>query len=135
MFVKRDIFLIGILLALAAGGLLLRPFLRPSIALPVQVAEASLYVRYSINGSEAAIIPLVAEEEIVIDQGEDQVNVLRLWPGGVEMKSSTCHNQLCVAQGQVTPENRYDRPLLHMLVCAPHRLVVELLDAAEAGEE
>ena len=135
MFVKRDIFLVGILLVLAVGGWLLRPVLRPTAALPVQMAEAALYVRYHVNGSEETVIPLVGEQEITIDQGEGQTNVLRLWPEGVEMKFSTCHNQLCVAQGQVTLENMDDRPLLHMIVCAPHRLVVELLEASEAGRE
>ncbi|MCL1854472.1 MAG: NusG domain II-containing protein [Clostridia bacterium] len=128
MIHKKDIVLIGSLLALAAGAFLALPFFRRG---PIGTQEPRLYIRYQVGGEEAALLPLTREERVVVNQGEGKVNTLRVWPGGVEMESSSCHNQLCVYQGPVTPDNWDSRPLMAMIVCAPHRLVVELLEAAE----
>lgn len=137
MFRKKDILLIFLLLALAGGLLLALPLLRPKGPDPAEVpaGQAALYVRYSIGGEAVATLPLTREESVTIDQGNGMVNVLHLSPQGFFMESSTCHNQLCVYQGQVDLENRDTRPLMNMVVCAPHRVVAELLLAAEVGGE
>ncbi|MEA5013069.1 MAG: NusG domain II-containing protein [Candidatus Limiplasma sp.] len=132
MFRKKDILLIFLLVVLAGGLLLALPLLHQSPPGP-SAGEAALYLRYSIGGKEVATVPLTKEEELTIDQGNGMVNVLHLSPSGFFMESSTCHNQLCVFQGEVTQENRDARPLMNMVVCAPHRVVAELLEASEAG--
>lgn len=124
MIRKRDILLIAILAALAGILLLVLPALREKPS-----AEAALYLRYSIDGKPAATVPLSQETDLTVDQGNGMVNVLHLSPHGFSMASSSCHNQLCIYQGEVTAENMAERPLFHMIVCAPHRLVAELLTA------
>ena len=126
MLKKQDIILIAILVLLAAGALLLMPTLRKKPS-----AEAKLFLRYSIQGSAVEEIPLDGERELQVDQGEGIVNVLALHSKGFRMMSSTCHNQLCLHQGEVTVENMEERPLFHMIVCAPHQFVAELVAEEE----
>jgi hypothetical protein len=126
MIAKRDMILIGVLVMLAAGLLWLMPALRQAPA-----AKAALYLRYSLNGQPAATIPLTRETDLTVDQGDGRVNNLHLTPKGFVMASATCQNQLCVHQGEVTANNMAERPLYNMIVCAPHRLVAELLTADE----
>ena len=122
MFKKRDFILIA-LLALAAGGAFFcLPMFRSA-----PPPEGTLYLRFAINGENPKVLPLIKEETLTIDQSDGKVNVLQLTPEGFFMASSSCHNQLCVSQGRVTAENMNTRPLFHMVVCAPHRLVAELL--------
>lgn len=129
MFKKRDIILIATLALLAGFLLWLLPLLREK-----PLPEAALYLRYSIHGQVAATIPLLEERDLTVEQGNGAVNILHLSPQGFLMVSSNCHNQLCVFQGEVTVENMDERPLYHMIVCAPHQLVAELLTAGQAGE-
>ncbi len=135
MFRKKDILLIFLLLAAAGGLLLAMPLLRGAGPAEGPAGEAALYVRYSIGGEAVATVPLTEERDLTIDQGGGMVNVLHLSPEGFYMGSSTCHNQLCVYQGMVNRENRDTRPLMNMVVCAPHRVVAELLLASEVGGE
>lgn len=126
MIKKRDLILIA-LLALMAGTLLwVLPMLRT-----VPTPEAKLYMRYQINGGEPVVIPLTEERELTVKQEENVSNIFRLSPAGFAMASSTCKNQLCVYQGEVTAENMAERPMYNMIVCAPHRLVAELMTAEE----
>ena len=129
MLIKKDILLVFFLIAVAGILLLISTFLRTG----ENAASSTLYVRYRVNEDIVKTIPLTEESELVIDTGDGMRNTLRLWPGGVAMTSSTCYNQLCVYQGEVTPENMDERPLYHMIVCAPHRLVVELLREEEVN--
>ena len=122
MLSKKDIVILATVLALAGVLLLASSLLRPQSS-----ADAPLVLRYSINGESAVEVPLTDKRELTIDQGDGVVNVLGLTPNGFSMLSSTCHNQLCVHQGEVSLENMDERPLLHMVVCAPHRLVAELI--------
>ena len=124
MIKKKDFFLIAILALIAGGLLFLLPYFREPVSVP---PDTVLYLRYTLNGQEEHVVPLTEETNLVLDQGDGKINVLRLSPRGFSMASSTCHNQLCVLQGEVTPENMEERPLFHMVVCAPHRVVAELL--------
>jgi len=128
MLHKKDVLLIGALLVLAGSAFFALPLFRRG---PVEGSGSLLYISYSVGGKERKLLPLTREERVVVDQGGGMINTLHVWPGGVEMESSSCHNQLCVYQGPVTPDNWDSRPLMHMIVCAPHQLVVELLEAAE----
>ena len=125
---KRDIWLIVGIAVVALTALLL---LRHAGTSGSQ--SGKLYIRYSLDGATQAVIPLEDETDMTIDQGEGCVNVLHLSPDGVAMQSSTCKNQQCVQQGKVTLANRDLRPLYNMIVCAPHRLTVELLTQEEAN--
>lgn len=124
MFKKKDFFLIAVLALIAGGLLFLLPHFRESV--PV-TPDTLLYLRYTINGQEEHVVPLTEETDLVLEQEDGKINVLHLSPHGFSMSFSTCHNQLCVLQGEVTSENMDERPLFHMVVCAPHRVVAELL--------
>ena len=126
MIQKRDIVLIGGCALLAIALLLLLPLTRARPA-----PQAKLYLRYRVEGQDAVLVPLDTERELTVNQGEGISNTFRLFPTGFAMAASTCKNQLCVYQGEVTAENMAERPLYHMIVCAPHRLVAELLTGKE----
>lgn len=49
------------------------------------------------------------------------------------MESSTCHNQLCVQQGEVTRDNWSRRALGAHILCLPNRVDAELEVEAAAS--
>lgn len=126
MIKKRDMILIG-MAALAAGALL---WLLPTLRL-TPAPHTALYMRYQVEGQEPVTVPLGEDRELTVDQGADISNTFRLFATGFVMESSTCKNQVCVHQGEVTIDNMAERPLYQMIICAPHRLVAELLTAEE----
>ena len=128
MFKKRDFILIALLVLVAGGIFFCLPYLRSAPS-----SEGTLYLQLTANGENPKFLPLLKEEDITIEQEDGMVNVFHLTPEGFSMASSSCHNQLCVSQGEVTAENMNERPLFHMIVCAPHRLVAELLTEAPDG--
>ena len=88
------------------------------------------YVLVQANG-DGGWIPLPTTEEplyVTIGREGDETikNTLRLWQTGFAMDSSTCDNQDCVQQGEVTFENMGGRVLMHMVLCLPHNVSVEL---------
>ena len=64
-------------------------------------------------------------------KNEDKVNIIRLTNHSVMMESSTCDNQDCVNQGEVTLENLSDRVLYNMILCLPHSVSIELYTQQE----
>ena len=51
--------------------------------------------------------------------------------GVVSMMFSTCDNQLCVHQGQVSLDNRDLRALYNQIACLPNEVLLEVLDEHE----
>ena len=96
------------------------------------------YVLAQANG-ESKWIPLPTTDEdlyITISRQDDPTvsNTLRLMKNGFVMDSSTCDNQDCVMQGEVTLENKDERVLMHMVLCLPHNVSVELYSMEELQE-
>ena len=96
------------------------------------------YVLAQANG-ESKWIPLPTTEEdlyITITRQDDSgiSNTLRLMKNGFVMDSSTCDNQDCVLQGEVTLENKAERVLMHMVICLPHNVSAELYSTEELLE-
>lgn len=112
---RNDLFILGAVLALAAILLLLR---LPS-------GEKGCVIVY-VNDAEYARLPLGTPTTFTIDQGNGMVNVVEVFPGGVRMQSSTCKNQLCVLQGDVTAESAAHAALENWIVCLPNRVSIEL---------
>ena len=54
---------------------------------------------------------------------------------GAVMQFSTCDNQSCVQQGEVTLDNRDSRVLGNMIICLPNEVILEVLTPEEAGME
>ncbi len=88
-------------------------------------------------GNEAKWFALPEEEpmNLTVNQtdadGNVYSNVICLTPEGVYMAASTCENQDCVQQGEVTLDNRELRVLGSWIICLPHQVSVELYSEAD----
>ena len=87
---------------------------------------------YIVAGGEGRWFALPDEEPGTITvKDEDKVNIIRLTNPSVMMESSTCDNQDCVNQGEVTLENLSSRVLYNMILCLPHSVSIELYSQQE----
>ena len=84
-------------------------------------------IRIYINGELYKEENLVPGKRIRIQQENGCVNVIRMTDHGFLMESSTCHNQLCIQQGEVTNDNYALRALGNQVICIPNRVTVELV--------
>lgn len=132
---NRNTWVLGIALALvavaaAAGALLSRGQNLPDNPPP---EDARAYLRVQVDSEVWPLIPLTEMGLWTIEQENGAKNVLRATEQGVLMHFSTCDNQSCVHQGEVTLDNRDSRALGNMIVCLPNKVIVELLTPEEAG--
>ena len=84
-------------------------------------------LRIYINGDLYEEDDLVPGKQIRIEQDNGCVNVIQMTDHGFLMESSTCHNQLCIQQGEVTTDNYAMRALGNKVICIPNRVTVELI--------
>lgn len=84
--------------------------------------EIAVYV----DGKLYAASPLRAGKDLTVEQEDGSVNVIRMTENGFYMQSSTCKNQDCVHQGQVTRDNWSQRLLGTHVICLPNRVDVVL---------
>ena len=82
-------------------------------------------VEIRVNGELFAAVPLGETRDVVIEQENGEINTVSIG-GGVRMSQSSCKNQLCLHQGEVTPTNWTGRALGRSIVCLPNRVLVEL---------
>ena len=94
---------------------------------PEKAAEAEAYLYIIVNGRISAIYPIGEEGDVTVDQGNGKVNVVHLTGNGFYMASSTCDNQLCVQQGEVTIDNYQQRILGASVLCLPNNVDLELV--------
>ena len=85
--------------------------------------ELAVYV----NGALYITSPLRAGQDLAVEQEDGSVNVIHMTEDGFFMKSSTCENQDCVFQGDVTRQNWYRRLLGPHVLCLPNRVDVFLI--------
>lgn len=117
----------------AAGLFMSRDLLTPDPSAPEGAVQA--YLRIQVKDQVWEAIPLTDGGEYVIDQQDGKTNVVHTTATGAVMHSSTCDNQSCVQQGEVTLENRDSRVLANMIICLPNEVILEVLTPAEAGME
>ena len=86
-----------------------------------------------VNGALYASEPLRPGQTLTVTQQDGSTNVIRMTEGGFYMESSTCHNQLCVQQGEVTRDNWSRRALGAHILCLPNRVDAELEVEAAAS--
>ena len=79
-----------------------------------------------VNGVLYASEPLRPGQTLTVTQQDGGTNVIRMTEGGFYMESSSCHNQLCVQQGEVTQDNWTTRMLGTHILCLPNRVDAEL---------
>ena len=86
----------------------------------------------SVDDKTYAPYPLTKTGDYTINQKKKRaVNVVHVTESSVMMASSTCSNQLCVAEGEVTLENKEARILGNYIVCLPNGVTLELLNEEE----
>ena len=77
----------------------------------------------SVDGEVYGTYPLNRDRTITIDR-EGYHNIVLIEDGHVEMKESSCSNQICVNQGQIS---KVSIPI----VCLPNRVVIQIVDGEE----
>ena len=90
-----------------------------------QVAKDEIAVY--VDGKLYATSPLRAGQDLTVEQEDGSVNVIRMTENGFYMQSSTCKNQDCVHQGDVTRDNWSQRLLGTHVICLPNRVDVVLM--------
>ena len=113
------IILAAVVLAVGAAALLLSRTGTP--------AQATREVRVYQAGKLVASGRLGQKEDIVIRGENGEENVVSFTENGVRMKSATCHNQLCIDQGEVTLDNFRTRFYRNEIICLPNRVTVQLV--------
>ena len=132
--VKILVIAIVLIAVIAAAGLLMN-FKTTDAVQPAADGAAQAYLRIQVQDQVWDAIPMVDGGEYVIDQGNGKTNVVHTTATGAVMHSSTCDNQSCVQQGEVTLENRDMRVLTNMIICLPNEVILEVLTPVEAGLE
>ncbi len=74
-------------------------------------------------------IAMDSDKIITLKQEDGKINKVHITPDGVYMESSTCHNQDCVHQGEITPENYTSRVLSTFVICLPNNVTIEFVPA------
>lgn len=116
---KRDLLLI-LTVVLIAAALLGATVLSGS----GKVAKGQMHVY--VNGKLHDTVTIVNGKDYTVQQEDGSVNVIRMTENGFYMLSSTCHNQLCIDQGEANADNWNRRSLGTHVICLPNRVDVEL---------
>lgn len=117
---KRDLLLlltVVLLAALLLGGTMLLS----------RGKTASGQMRIFVNGALYDTVSIVNGRDYEVKQKDGSVNVIRMTEKGFYMLSSTCHNQLCIDQGEANADNWNMRSLGTHVICLPNRVDVELV--------
>ena len=127
--VKILVIALVLVAVVAAAGMILKP----QTQTPAENVQG--WLRIQVDDRVMEPVPLVDGGEYVIDQPDGKQNVVHTTASGAVMHFSTCDNQSCVQQGEVTLENRDDRVLMNMIICLPNEVILEVLTPEEAGME
>ena len=74
-------------------------------------------------------IPMDRDKVITIKQKDGQINKVHITPQKVYMEFSSCDNQDCVGQGEVTLDNYETRILSTFVICLPNNVTIEMVPA------
>ncbi len=96
---------------------------------------AQSYIKISIGDYSYAPMPLTEDASFTLKQSEEKQNTITIQKDGFTMSHSTCPDQTCVQQGEVTLENYKSRVLSNAIICLPNKVTLELLTAEEAQRE
>ena len=80
----------------------------------------------NVDGTEYGRYPLDRDRVIEIQNG-NRLNIVTIKDGGVSMTYSTCKNQICVHEGEVTAPGQ-------LIVCLPNYVIVEI-EGGEGSDE
>ena len=65
--------------------------------------------------------------DVAIQQEDGKVNKVHITPEKVYMETSTCENQDCVGQGEITLDNYRTRILSTYVICLPNAVTIEMV--------
>jgi len=117
---RGDVWIVGVLLVVAAG------FMLPRLIGGHEAAAASKYAVISVDGEHYRTVALDgADQEIDIRTSRGH-NVLKVSKGGIEMIDADCPDKLCIAMGRISGVGG-------KIVCLPHRVFVEIVAGQGGG--
>ncbi len=124
---KRNLLLTGAAILFAALAVVLCLLFRPK----PQIA-GSFVIRY--GDGRTLIVPAQETRTVVIRDGqladvptgEGDENVIRIEHGEAWMEQANCPHGACMKQGRLNPDTVEQRPLGAWIICAPHRVYIEL---------
>lgn len=122
---NKDLIIVLTILAVALAGMAAVHFLSPK--------KSADYALVYIQNYVYAKLPLDEDKVLEVDQGSGVVNHVEVKDGAVHMLDSSCPDQKCVFQGEISPENYEDRILRNWVICLPNQVTIELVLADEAG--
>ena len=94
--------------------------------------DYSAFLLIYVSGYPYAIEPLDTDRDVTITQPSGETNVIHITHNGFHMASSTCDNQLCITEGEVTVDNFETRILGPYVLCLPNRVELELIKISNA---
>lgn len=93
-----------------------------------QTAEVKGYVLITVgNRQYGDPIPMDRDKVITVRQSDGKENKVHITPEKVYMEHSTCENQDCVGQGEITLENYKTRILSTFVICLPNAVTIEMV--------
>ena len=93
-----------------------------------QTAEVKGYVVITVgNRQYGDPIPMDRDKVITVRQSDGKENKVHITPEKVYMEHSTCENQDCVGQGEITLENYTTRILSTFVICLPNAVTIEMV--------
>lgn len=95
---------------------------------PPRTAEVKGHVLITVgNRQYGDPIPMDREKVITIKQENGHINKVHITPEKVYMEYSSCDNQDCVGQGEITIDNYKTRILSTFVICLPNNVTVEMV--------
>ncbi len=131
--VKILLVLLALVVAVAGAGLFISRQNAPADG-GETTGEIKAFLRIQVGDQVWDPIAIGEGGEYVIEQPDGKQNVVRTSATGAVMHFSTCDNQSCVEQGEVTLENRDSRVLSNMIICLPNEVILEVLTPEEAAK-
>ena len=119
MLRRKDALQVALVLLLAAGAY-------GASVLSRQGQTLSGLVNIYANGALYASVPLGEARQVRVEQADGHVNIVQIDEKGAVMVYSSCKNQLCIQQGEVTVDNWTRRSMGRSILCLPNRVQVEL---------
>ena len=116
---KRDVLIVAVLLFVAVAGMAAVKLLAPNTVTDRARIYVGSYIYKEVSLSE--------DQVIEIDQGNGIVNHVEVKDGAIFMADSSCPDQQCVGQGDISMENYEIRVLRNWIVCLPNQVTVELV--------
>ena len=93
-----------------------------------QTGEVRGYVVITVgNRQYGDPIPMDRDKVITIRHSDGKENKVHITPEKVYMEHSTCENQDCVGQGEITLDNYRTRILSTYVICLPNAVTIEMV--------